>query len=59
MDDQDKPTLTSAQTDAETGDEGLDADQNHAKHRQAIQVMFDKGLISEEDYKRLIARPAQ
>jgi hypothetical protein len=46
-----KPTLTSAQTDSESGNERLNKVDEIQKHNQAMKVMLDKGLITENDYK--------
>ena len=54
----DKPARTlgrpaaSAETDSESGNEGVD----RAKDLHALEVMRDRGLISEEEYRRRKAK---
>lgn len=49
---QDKPTLTSAQTDSETGHEGLDEKEDRARSLYALKEMYKRGLIPEAEYQK-------
>ena len=55
---QDKPTanLTTAQTDSESGTEGLTTPQDIERHKAALKALFDKGLMSEAEYEAEISK---
>ncbi len=50
--DKNKPVLTTAQTDSESGTEGLEPPENKARHEAALKALLDKGLISKEEYQQ-------
>ncbi len=54
MNDKDKPSLTNAETDTESGQEGVSVSEDKRKHNDALQKMLEMGLISEDDYKKKI-----
>lgn len=49
-----KPSLTNAQTDSETGNEGLSKAQERDKHNKAMKALLDKNLITEEEYRKRV-----
>jgi hypothetical protein len=44
-------TLTNAQTDSESGSENLDKDADRAQALQALEAMFERGLIEKSEYE--------
>jgi hypothetical protein len=48
------PPLTTAETDSESGDEGLSEKEKREKHRRALTIMRNKGLLSEEAYQKAL-----
>lgn len=47
-----KAILTNAQTDTETGTEGLPPEEERERSLDALQVMHQRGLISDDEFEK-------